>query len=144
MSRRSFHFNLSPVLGLRNRAVEQARAQLGRAIRERVDAQASLDHARSLGNAAPSRAKTVAQLGGATIHRTALARARHAAEQALRAAEVREGNARRSLADAICNQEALLSLRAQSAEAHRARADRAEASVLDDIAISSHSPSRWL
>ena len=86
----------------------------------------------------------MAQLGGAAIHRTALARARETAERAVRAAEVREHDARRALADAICSHEALLSLRTEAADAHRVRAGRLEAAVLDDLSVTRHSPSARL
>lgn len=141
MPRRRFQFDLSPVLGLRARAVDQAREALGRAVQARLDAQAALDHARALSATAPTTPQTVAQLGGAAIHRTALARACETAERTLSAARVREQTARRALADAICDHEALLSLRTQAADAHRARALKAEASALDDIAIAGHTPS---
>ncbi|PAP75766.1 flagellar FliJ family protein [Rubrivirga marina] len=137
MPTRPFQFALTPVLQIRERAVDAAREALGRAVDARASAEADVARAEARledGLAAGGNGRTARQLGHAAAHRGGLARtvaeARRAAER-LRADEAR---ARRALADAIRQHEALDGLREEAARDHRLHALRVETAALDDLA----------
>lgn len=137
MPTRPFQFALTPVLQIRERAVDAAREALGRAVDARAAAEAAVAQAEGRlhdGLAAGAGGRTARQLGHAAAHRDRLARsvaeARRAADR-LRADEVR---ARRALADAIRQHEALDGLREEAAHDHRLHALRVETAALDDLA----------
>ncbi len=139
----SFHFVLSPVLQLRDRAVESARSALGRSVGARAQAEAVLADAEAALAARladeDGGARTVRQLGGAVAYRTGLARAVDAARRDLDRLRVAEQRAQRDLADAFRQREALATLRAEAADAHRAETLRAQTALLDDLALSARS-----
>ncbi|WP_420456791.1 hypothetical protein [Rubrivirga sp.] len=136
MSAGRFQFALSPALQLRTRAVDAARQALVRAARARAVAEATLaraeaDLAGSL--AADASPRTARQFGGASSHRSSLARAARSARQTADRLRTDETHARRALATALRAQEALVTLRDQAADAHRVRAHRREIAGLDDL-----------
>lgn len=143
MSRRPFDFALTPVLDLRARAVETARAALAEAVRARSaaeDAVAQADAQLAESLVVPE-VRTARHLGGAALHQTSLAQAADAARQALARAVADERAARRTLAKVMCDHQALLSLHHAAADTHRVRALRAEAAVLDDLALAGRATS---
>ena len=138
MAGSSFRFELAPVLQLRDRAVERAQAELGRTIDARQQAEAAVREARealadSMGDA-PDRPLTVHQLGGAAAHREVRARTLAEAVQALERRTAAEAAAKRALAAALRQREALVTLRTEAADAHRVETIRSDAARLDDIA----------
>lgn len=136
MSGRSFRFALDPVLQLRERAVETARAVLARATQARMDAQAALARAEAalMADPAPLRTQTVRSLGGAAAHRASSVWEAAELRRAVERATASETRARRALAETLRAQEALATLRSEAADAHRADAARAEIVALDDLA----------
>ena len=138
MAGSSFRFELAPVLQLRDRAVELAQAELGRAAGVREEREAAVRAAtaalnESLGGAAAG-PRTVHQLGGAAAHREVRARTLAEAIQALDRSAAAEATAKQALAAALRQREALVTLRAEAADAHRVEAIRSDAARLDDIA----------
>lgn len=136
MTGTSFRFALTPVLQMRDRAVEAAQDALGRAVRARRAAEVALAAAEApdaAADAAPPR--TVWQLSSASAHREVQASALAAARRALTRAANAEHAARRALGDAVRAHEALLALRAEAADAHRAETARVEGNALDDLAL---------
>lgn len=137
-----FRFDLDPVLRLRDRAVEQARAALGDAVAARTAREASVRQARlaldAMLGAGGRPSRTVHQIGGAAAHRETLARRLAEGVLDLERAQAHEARAQRALGVATRELEALRTLRAEAAAAHRVRALRTEAAVLDDLAVLGH------
>ena len=135
MTGRSFRFPLTPVLQLRDRAVESAREALGAARADRRGAEAALAAAETAAQAAPTGSQTARSFQAADAHRARLGRARADAERALDGVREAERQVQRRLAAAVRHREALAVLRDQAADAHRAGALRAETVRLDDAAL---------
>lgn len=135
MSGRSFRFSLSPVLQLRDRAVESAQTALGAAQADRRGAEAVLAQAETAERPAPTGGQTAHTLRAAAAHRERLDRARTDAERALDRVRETERQVRRTLAVAVRDREALAALRDEAADAHRADALRADVLRLDDVAL---------
>lgn len=132
----SFRFELAPVLQLRERAVEVAQNVLTHAIQTRRanevrvrNATAALDASLDVG----SEPRTVHQLGGAAAHREGLARSLTEAIRDLELSQAAEATARRQLGQAMRDREALVTLRTEAADVHRAEALRSETARLDDL-----------
>ena len=138
MPGRSFRFALDPVLQLRARAVETARVALSRAVQARAEAQAALERAEAAlvaqAEAPPATTHTARSLGGAAVHRVASVWEAADLRRGVERAAAAEARARRALAQTLRAQEALTTLRAEAADAHRARTARAETVALDDLA----------
>ena len=137
MSGRSFRFPLSPVLQLRERAVEAAREALGAARADRQRAEDALAQAEAAlaAHGGVAGGQTAHRLQTDAAHRAHLARTRTDAGRALGRLRDAEGQSQRALAAAVRGREALAVLRDQAADAHRADALRAETQVLDDAAL---------
>ncbi len=137
-----FQFDLSPVLQLRERAVDAAREALGQAVHARAEAEGAENRARAAladglaadGLAADGPTRTAAQFGASSAHRRDLARAVGTAGRTAARLQAEEHGARRALAAALREQEALATLRAEAAADHQARALRLETAALDDLA----------
>jgi len=132
-----FQFALSPVLQLRERAVEAAQEELGQTVRARAEAEAAVETAAAAFAehvAAGAKGRTVRQLGHAATHRDSLARQLEAARRVADRLRADETRARRALADTLREREALTVLRTEAADAHRANAHRIEVAALDELA----------
>ena len=131
-----FRFDLDPVLHVRDRAVEAAREGLGQAVRARAAQEAALEEVdRALGALLASGAGgTVREIGVAAARRDGAARSLAVARRELDRRRAAEVGARRALADALRQREALGVLRDEAAAAHRTEAARTEAARLDSLA----------
>lgn len=137
MAGRSFRFSLSPVLQLRERAVESAREALGAARADRRGAETALAEVEAAvaTHREMSSGRTARSLQAAAVHRERLGRACTEAEQALDRLRHAERQTQHALAEAVRGREALAVLRDEAADAHRADALRQETAALDDIAL---------
>ncbi len=135
MAGRSFRFSLSPVLQLRERAVDDSREALGLIRADRRQAESALAEATEAAHRAPTGGGTAHSLRAAAAHRSTLSRARTDAERALDRLRESERQRQRQLAAAVREREALAVLRDQAADAHRADALRHETARLDDVAL---------
>lgn len=137
MSGRPFRFALNPVLMLRDRAVEAAQRALAEAMAQRVAAEEALSRAHAPAPTATV-GTTIRGLHAAAHHRACISRTRADSQRALDHARAIEADRRRALAEAVRQREALAALHDRARELHRADGQRAEAALLDDLALASH------
>ena len=132
----SFQFELDPVLQMRERSGEAAREALGRAVRARrlAEAEAARAQAALKPLAAEALPPTARSFRVAAAYRDERVRAEAEARARVARCQADEDRARRALAEAVLEHEALDGLRSEAATDHRVHRMRTETALLDDLA----------